>query len=488
VMKKKNYISGRWLEGAGEVLVSRDPADGEILWEGQSASPEQVARAVQSALDAKDSWALTPFKRRLELLLAYRGELEKRKEEFAELISRETGKPLWESRAEVGAMIAKIEISRKAFDERCPESERDALGGRSRLRYRAVGAAGVFGPFNLPGHLPNGHIAPALLAGNTIVFKPSEQTPLTGALLVECLVQAGLPPGVVGLVQGAREVGEALTKSNLDAIFFTGSYETGAAIHRALAGRPEVLLALEMGGNNPLVVFEVGDARAAAYAIIESAFITAGQRCTCARRLILPAGAEGDAVLDETLVALDKTRVGFWKDSPEPFLGPVISPRAADALLAAQEELVGKGGKALRRMERIGSAPALISPGLMDVASVAELPDREYFGPFLLVQRVADFDAAIQEANRTAFGLAAGLLSDNPGLYARFRDSVRAGIINWNRKLTGASSALPFGGVGRSGNFRPAAYFSADYCSYPVASLENDRLTLPDKLSPGLEA
>jgi succinylglutamic semialdehyde dehydrogenase len=164
----------------------------------------------------------------------------------------------------------------------------------------------------------------------------------------------------------------------------------------------------------------------------------------------------------------------------------VVSAATADHLLQAQASLVARGAVPLVEMRRLQPGTGLLSPALLNVTDVPERGDEEFFGPLLQVVRVPDFGAAIREANNTAFGLAAGLLSDDAALYGRFRAEVRAGLINWNQQLTGASSGAPFGGVGRSGNFRPSAYFAADYCSYPVASIEVPALKLPAQLPPGL--
>jgi succinylglutamic semialdehyde dehydrogenase len=340
----------------------------------------------------------------------------------------------------------------------------------------------------MPGHLPNGHIVPALLAGNTVVFKPSELAPLVGRMTAEVWEDAGVPPGVFNMIQGGAETGAALAAHpGLDGLFFTGSAETGRSIHRAYGGRPGTILALEMGGNNPLVIHEVSNPDAAAYLTVQSAFITAGQRCSCARRLIVPRGEAGDRFVERLLAMTGRIRVGRCTDVPEPFMGPVISRRAAEGVLQAREALAERGGIDLAAMEPVGGRTAMLRPGLMDVTAVADRPDVELFGPFLQLIRVPDFDAALREANNTAFGLAAGLLSDSRRLYERFYRKVRAGVINWNRQLTGASGYLPFGGVGISGNHRPGAYFAADYCSYPVASIELSEVRMPERLLPGIE-
>jgi succinylglutamic semialdehyde dehydrogenase len=245
------------------------------------------------------------------------------------------------------------------------------------------------GHFNFPGHLPNGHIVPALLAGNTVVFKPSELAPWTAEATLEAWHEAGLPSDVLHVVQGGRETGEALVNHReIAGVFFTGSRAVAAAIHRALADRPHVITALEMGGNNALVVWDVSDLRAAAYATIQSAYLTAGQRCSCARRLIVQSGAKGEQFLGALTAMIARIRVGRYDEQPEPFTGPVISPRAAERLLEAQDELIANGGSAIVRMRPMNDAKTLLTPGLLDVQRVRDLRDEEHFGPLLQVRRV----------------------------------------------------------------------------------------------------
>jgi succinylglutamic semialdehyde dehydrogenase len=321
-----------------------------------------------------------------------------------------------------------------------------------------------------------------LLAGNTVVFKPSSLTPWTAQETVKLWEMAGLPHGVIGLLHGARALS---AHPDIDGLFFTGSTTTGKHFHHQFADQPDKILALEMGGNNPLIVQDVADIPAALHHVLQSAFISAGQRCTCSRRLLLPIGAWGDAFLDKLVSATSRLQVGRFDDEPAPFMGSVISAKAADELLAAQAKLSSMGGRVLLEMHRVNPVGALLRPGIIDTTDV-ERPDEEYFGPLLQVIRYRDFDHAIEIANQTRFGLAAGVLTDRHELYQQFWLESRAGVVNWNKPLTGAASSAPFGGIGASGNHRPGAYYAADYCAYPVASLECEQLTLPASLPPGM--
>lgn len=467
-------INGQWTDGHGEEMQSTSPHTGEILWQGRAASRDQVHGAVRAASEAFESWSFKDFEGRLNIARHYADILKSKKDDLARLIALEAGKTDWDAAGEATAMINKVEISVTAYNERTGSKE--AVNGalRSKLSHRPYGVMAVFGPYNFPGHLPNGHIVPALLAGNTIVFKPSELTPAVAEFMVKCWQEAGLPDGVINLVQGGKDTGIALSEdAGINGLLFTGSAKTGLMINQALASRPEVITALEMGGNNPLIVHEVEDIEAAATLTILSAFISSGQRCTCARRVIVPEGEAGDGFVMALADMMDRLHVDALDSDIPAFMGPVISADAADQVMKAQDDLLSKGAVAIRRSQRLPDlGDAFLSPGLIDVTGADGVPDEEIFGPLLQLVRVKDFDDAIHTANDTKYGLASGLLSDSRDLYDYFYPRARAGIVNWNQQLTGAASTAPFGGLGHSGNHRPSAYYAADYCAYGVATIE----------------
>ena len=480
------YIHGLWLQGHGVPFESVNSVSGNTVWDGNSANQEDVDAAVREARAAFADWRRKSFAQRQALVEAFGYQLEEHKEALARQIGEETGKPLWEARTEVAAMIGKIAISIKAHNDRAGYSEQSVAGGRAVLRHRPHGVVAVFGPYNFPGHLPNGHIVPALLAGNTVVFKPSELAPGVAEIITKLWEKAGLPQGVINLVQGGADTGKSLARHPMiDGLFFTGSATVGYLLHEQFAGQPEKILALEMGGNNPLIVQNVEDVNAAVHHTIQSAFVSAGQRCTCARRLLVPKGKKGDEFLDRLVTVAGKLQVGNFDAEPQPFMGPVISAEAAEKLLQAQAAMVEKGASLLLEMQQLEPETGLLSPGIIDASGLA-LEDEEFFGPLLTVYRYKSFDEALALANNTRFGLAAGILTDDRKLYNRLVEEARAGIVNWNRPLTGASSAAPFGGVGASGNHRPSAYYAADYCAWPMASLEADKAEMPESLAPGL--
>jgi succinylglutamic semialdehyde dehydrogenase len=485
--KLSNFINGEWLAGSGPLLATVDPSTSRQTWTSNESTSEDVQRAAQAAHDKFEQWAGTPLEERIAVCTRFRDLLKANAEELALTIAEEVGKPLWEARTEVATMANKVDISVQAYGARTGESAANIADGTAVLRHRPHGVFAVFGPYNFPGHLPNGHIVPALIAGNTIVFKPSEYAPRTAVKTVQLWQQAGLPAGVINLVNGGRETGVALGQNPLiDGVLFTGSSQTGAALHKQFGGQPGKMLALEMGGNNPLVVWDVKDIDAAVHHTVMSAFISAGQRCTCARRLVVQDTPEGDAFVKRLVEVAANLKVGPSNAEPQPFMGPVVSAKVAARLVQAQADMEAKGGKVLLQMRQLHPDTGFVTAGIVDVTEAAAIPDEEWFGPLLQVIRVKSFDDAIKAANATEYGLAAALLSPSEELWKRFAARARAGIINWNRPTTGAASSAPFGGVGKSGNHRPSAYYAADYCAYPVASIETAELEMPAKLSPGL--
>lgn len=459
------FINGQWLGGDGELFESLNPLTNDLVWNKSSASCAQVVQAVAAAKQSQQAWALTPMSERIVVVERFAELLKENAKDLAQSISHETGKPDWEAMTEVTAMSNKAAISIRAQAERAGVVEKNNL----QLHHRAHGVMAVFGPYNFPGHLPNGHIIPALLAGNTVVFKPSEHTPLVAEKTVSLWVEAGLPAGVLNLVQGGKSVGEALSESDVDGILFTGSSTVGKILHRNMAERPEVLLALEMGGNNPLIVDQNVSIESALKIILQSAYLSAGQRCTCARRLII-VGEENAKILTTALIAaIDTVIVDGHGAQPEPFMGPVINRVTTQSLLAFESQLQAKGARVLRSMTPDLSASNLLKPGLIDVTGLESIADEEWFGPLLQLQVVDNFDEAIVQANNTRFGLAAGLISDNNQHQQQFCALIKAGVVSVNQPTAGASSEMPFGGVGASGNHRASAWYAADYCAWPQA-------------------
>jgi succinylglutamic semialdehyde dehydrogenase len=453
-------------------LSSTEPATGATLWTGDIGDADaEVARA----RSAWAGWAARPHTVRIETLRRFANTVRGKKDALADLIARETGKPLWETAMEVDAVVKKIDISVTAYSERTSQRRMEGELGRVAVRHKPHGVLAVLGPYNFPAHLPNGHIVPALIAGNAVVFKPSEKTPAVGAFLVAQFHEAGVPEDVLRCVQGGPEVGKALAAHpGIDGLLFTGSARAGLALHKQFAETPHKILALEMGGNNPLVVWDAKDVPAAAVIAVQSAFLSAGQRCTAARRLIVEEGAH-EPLIAEIVKLAERLIVDHPHAAPPPYMGPVIDNQAADQLQEAFFALMTKGGRPIKHLERPVDDRPFLTPAIIDMTGVAQRSDTELFGPVLQVIRVADFDAALAEANATRYGLAASLVGGSPQLYDRFWANIRAGVINWNKPTNGAPSNAPFGGIGLSGNHRPSAYYAADYSAYPVTSSEAEQ-------------
>ena len=483
---KSLYIDGRWIKGQGESFYSISPIDGNIIWHGQNAIKDEAHQAVNAAKKSLAQWSNLPFAKRCQIIKKFSEIIHQKKDELSELISQETGKPLWESHTEVSAVISKINISINAYHERISEKKLDTAGATGHLRFKPHGVVVVLGPFNFPAHLSNGHIVPALLAGNTVILKPSELTPAVSEFIIKCWEIAGIPQGVINCLQGNGQTAQYLIDEDIQGVYFTGSYQTGLQINKQLSHRPEVIVALEMGGNNPLIIDEVKDTQAAIYHTLVSAFITAGQRCTCARRIFIKNNAKGDDWIEGFIKASNSLIIGPYNQEPKPFYGTVISNTHALNHLKAQEEFLKLGAEPLLKMSLLHENSSFLTPGIVNMSNIDRFNDIEIFAPFVQIYRYDNLDDAIWQANQTKYGLAAGIFTDSHDTYQHFYNHIKAGLINWNRPTTGAVSTLPFGGVGHSGNHRPSAWFAADYCSYPISSLEQSQLTLPETLIPGV--
>lgn len=481
-----HYLNGQWVVGEGRSFHAINPATGERLWEGSEATEAEVYLAYQGAQSAQASWSRLSVSSRADHLIAFSNQVDKRKSALATQISLETGKPLWESLTEVNSIITKVGLSISAYQERCAEINKPTAEARNRLRYKPLGVVAVLGPFNFPAHLSNGHIVPALLAGNTVIYKPSELTPGVAALMMQCWHESQLPAGVLQCVQGGASTAKTLLNCDVQGVFFTGSSATGFLINAQFSHRPEVLLALEMGGNNPLIIEEVNNRKAAIYSTLLSTLLSAGQRCTCARRIMIPDSAFGDVFLEALISAYQAIKIGAFTETPEPFMGPVIRYEHALSHLKAQQALLSSGGQSLLEMVSLAENTGFLSPGIIDMSNVPNPVDKELFAPLIQVYRTQDFEHALSIAGQTRYGLIAGLLSDHENHYEHMVQTLKTGLTSWNRPTTGASSALPFGGVGLSGNHRPSAYFAADYCAFPIASTESPSLNLPTTLLPGV--
>ena len=478
-----NYINGRFTKPQdpnGEWEV-KSPADYTDILGKVQYSYADIDRVVESAREAFKKWKKTPVLERVSLLKKYAEVLAKREADLVEAISREMGKPIWEAKTEVTAMIAKvgvtIEESGKVIqDFQVPEIMKGVLG---TCRYRPMGVLAVVGPFNFPGHLSNGHIVPALLTGNTIIFKPSEKTPFTGQIMTECFAEAGFPAGVFNLLQGERETSRRLClHEGLNGVLFTGSYEVGTRIKQDTLQQHWKLLALEMGGKNAAIVWEDADFNTAIRETLVGAFITSGQRCSATSRIIVH-----NSLVDKFITTFHERAKAFSISHPldDPFMGPVIDESTVDRYMKFQGMATREGCEMIMRGKKLD----LEYPGNYVTPSICRMLDSsieaakksvylqtEIFAPNVVITGTDDLDEAIGLANVTQYGLVTSVFTQNAEIYARCSEDLECGLINWNRSTVGASSRLPFGGLKKSGNHFPTALSAPIYCTHPVASLE----------------
>lgn len=451
-------------------LTSTEPATGAVIWQGPTGD---AAAEVAAARAAWPDWAARPLAYRAETLRRFANLIRSRADMITDQIARETGKPLWDARSEVEAVLARVDAAIAAYSERTGQRRLEGnLGVRSALRHKPHGVLAVIGQSSFPVQQAADHVIPALLAGNAVVLKPSEHSPAAARALIATLVEAGVPEGVARWLPGGPETGRALAADpGIDGLLFSGSTPVGLGLARQFAEMPGRMLTLAMGGNNPIVVWDAADLHAAAVIIVQSAYLSSGQRCSAARRLIVRDG-QHEPLVEAVTRIIDRLIIGEPHSQPAPFMGPVIGNAAADALQDAFLDLMMKGGQPIRRLDRPIDGRPFLTPALIDVTNIQRRPDIELFGPILQMIRVPDIEAALAEANATRYGLSASLIGGSPQLYDRFWATLRAGSINWNRPTTGSPATAPFGGLGLSGNYRPGSYYAADHSAYPVISTE----------------
>lgn len=472
-------------------FVSLSPLDGSPVWTGEESLPAEIDAVMQTAAERFDAWRTKSLERRIDVIRNYAAVLQRRHQEASALLTREVGKLSWEADAEVRSSIAKADLAIRAQQSRTAEVSLDAGDVERLVRYRPLGATLVLGPFNFPLHLPGGQIIPALLAGNTVVFKPSEKATAIGELMVEMWTEAGLPADVLQLIVGGTTTAKrAIDSEHVSGVFVTASRAAGEAIHRQLAGRPEVLLALELGGNNPVVVCPDAPPEIVGPTLSFSAFVSSGQRCTCARRAILVQSSSTDEQISALVSATESLRAGLPGGDPAPDLGPLISAAAVDALSATYDRLLRLGCRPRLPLKRLGSLGNLVGPAIVDASKLdprdwQEVGALEWFGPLLVLRVVPDLESAIEAAGATPYGLAAAMWGGTREQFQQFVHRVGAGVVHWNRPTTGAAGVMPFGGLGASGNHRPAGYFAADFCSDPITSLQADTLSASDPWNVG---
>ncbi len=433
-----------------QTFQSVSPINDTVVWSGTETTADQIDSVMKAAASASLRWRKTSQESRIDVVRRYAQYIDANRHAISELITREVGKLPWDAAAEVGAAIAKSELSIRALRQRRDNQIIEAGSPRRMVRYQPIGVALVLGPFNFPLHLPGGQFIPALLAGNAVVMKPSDQATAVGEWIAEAWKKCGLPDDVFQLIVGrVAPAVTAIDSPHVGGVFLTGSRAAGQAIHRQLAGRYDVLLALELGGNNPIVVSADVPASDVASTVTFSAFTSAGQRCTCARRAIFVDGPETDKQIQATVAQTEGLRVGLPGAEPVPQVGPLISAAAAESLKQTYERLLQLGCTPVIPFQLGDCRANLVRPTIIDASSLSEsdlvsLGDLEWFGPLLVLLRVGNMDQAIRSARMTAYGLAASLLGGDQELFDQFVDEVGAGIVNWNRPTTGAAGHFTF--------------------------------------------
>ncbi len=468
-----------------EVLRSVSPADphDEVgrfpVWD--EAAVDEAVRRARAAFPA---WRDAGLEARAAVLRRFRDLVAERAEELARLVTREVGKALWDARGEARLVPAKVDAT---LEEGLRAVAPLESGPAARADFHPRGVLAVLGPFNFPAHLPNGHIVPALATGNTVVFKPSELAPAVGDWMANAWRDAGLPPGVLEVVQGGAETGRAAAlHPDVDGILFTGSWPVGRRLREATLDTPRKILALEMGGKNGMIVLEDADLDLAVAEAALSMCATTGQRCSSLSRAFVHR-ARMDAFCDRLAGVLDDLVIGPPLEEGT-FMGPLVSRRAFEKVMALRGQVEEAGGERIYRRDMDRLAP-YVGPG------VSRFPDprqdhpyqrEEIFGPELAVYPIDDLDEAIAAVNDSDYGLAASVMTADAGRFEHCVGRIRTGVLNWNKGTIGASGRLPFGGTGRSGNDRPAGILASVYCTVPQAQLRGEGRLDPSALPPGL--
>lgn len=481
-----NYIDGKFRSASesGDVngeWIGKSPADfSDQLGRFQYSYPS-ADHAVAAARKAFDGWRKKPLADRTSLLKKYQAAVKKREEDLIHAMAREVGKPAWEAKTEVAAMFNKVDVTINESMKFVADFEIQKImeNTTGSCHYRPLGVMAVIGPFNFPGHLPNGHIVPALLTGNTVVFKPSEKSPMVGQIMAECFDEAGIPAGVFNMIQGQGEVGRRLcVHEEVDGVLFTGSYEVGTRIKQDTLQQHWKLLALEMGGKNPTLIWDDANMDLAIQDTLVSAYVTAGQRCSATSRVIVH-----NKVLEKFVERFHERAKAFSIGHPldNPFIGPLIEQGAVDRYMkflgiASREgaEIVMRG-KALE-LKYSGNyvTPTIcwFKDSSIEQTRKSVFQQTELFAPSVAILGVDTLEEAIAQANETQYGLAASIFTANRTNFEKAREDLEFGLVNWNKSTVGASSRLPFGGFKKSGNHFPTALTSTLYCAMPIASLE----------------
>jgi succinylglutamic semialdehyde dehydrogenase len=492
-----NYINGSFLlpptsgiaASENEILRYNPANTDQLLW-SMLVNYSAVDDVIESAVSGFKTWRSSSVDERILGLRKFQEIALSRQEEIAEAIALETGKPLWEAKTEAQSLIAKINVT---IDDSLPRIQKKTLINTmpetdGHVLFKPLGPCLIIGPFNFPCHLANGQITSALIAGNSIIFKPSEKTAYSGQILIECFHQAGFPKGVINLIQGDGEVARRLVKDRrIRGIYFTGSKEVGLNVIKSTYHDLGKLVALELGGKNVSIIHKDANLNLALPETLRGAFLTSGQRCTSTSIVAIHS-----SLITQFIEQFHDLSKKIIIDHPiehtkTPFMGPLVDQKALDSYLtfvgmAKREGIqeIMRGKQLEKKFKGFYASPSIHLAEKFDPSSL--FLSSEIFGPNCTFVPYDEIDEAITIANSTEFGLAASIFTQQEDIYELCLRDIDAGLVNLNRSTVGASAKLPFGGVKNSGNYRPAAVATIDSCVYQMASLQVKNST-PENIS-----
>jgi succinylglutamic semialdehyde dehydrogenase len=476
------YIGGSFRKvDEGTQWINLNPAELKNAHFKWFENPALVEEAIEHGHQAFQAWSNLDLKERKSLLLKLSTEIEKRQIDISKWISLETGKAHWESQAEAKGLCSKIDITCNKLFAWIEQIE-NAFNNPStqEMLFKPRGLCAVLGPFNFPLHLANGQIIPALLAGNTVIFKASEHSPMSAQIYAECFEKAGFPSSVFQLILGGAESGRRLVDHELvKGVFFTGSYAVGKKItQRLIDTRRDLstIAALEMGGKNASILFEDCDYEKALAETLMSSYITSGQRCSCSSRIFVQSSIFEKFRKD----FLQKAKaLSFGKPFDESsFYGTMIHPDAVQSYQTKLEEAQDQGLKVLLQSEVSDSNSCAVSPALYQSTdpekdTLKQSLQEELFGPQSTLIPFDSHEELVELHERAPYGLVSSIFSKDESRFKELQNQLEVGLLNFNRSTVGASSSLPFGGPKRSGNNWPAGIFAYFASVRPLSSLRD---------------
>jgi aldehyde dehydrogenase (NAD+) len=464
-----HYVNGEWIDGEGtETFESVEPATGETLAEFQKGTDADVDRALAAAEEAFEEWRELSYIDRAEHLWDIYHELRERTDELGEIVTRESGKEISEGKADVVEAAHMVEWA--AGNARHPHGDvvpSEVAAKDSYMRRKPRGVVGCITPWNFPVAIPFWHMAVALVEGNTVVWKPAEQTPWCGQIIAEMFEDAGIPDGVFNMVQGFGDAGAAITDDGrVDTVLFTGSAEVGHEIAGKVGGEPGKNVACEMGGKNAVVITEAADLDIAVHSAVMSSFKTTGQRCVSSERLVVHTDVY-DEFKERFVDLAEQVAVGDPLDE-DTFMGPVVDESQVEKFHKYNDLARREGVDVLVDREDLGDDEIpeghddgyWIGPFVYETDYDPELRclKEEVFGPHVaLIEYEGDIDRAIEIHNDVDYGLAGAVISEDYRQINRYRDRGEVGLAYANLPCIGAEVQLPFGGVKKSGKGAPSA-------------------------------